>query len=249
MQRKEVKDFSENLVQKIYGMLGSRDESINNEIATMNSKIEEILLENSIGTRQRQVIIEKFLGEIAENISKQLNVKREDIYGQMRDTLNNLYDTDKELEEGHPEKDKTKAMLSEQNKASQISMTNMENVLEKAISNSIIYLAQVGVPDDVLVEIKGQSEHIKNSALLSIENEVYSSGKRIEQVIDETLENIHKQALETTEEEQEKNSWELSPEEQEIFKKGEQDVLEKYEAGELGDKQEEKEVLRADDIF
>ena len=247
MRRDEVKDLCGNLVQNIYSLLGSRDESINKEIARMNSKIEGILLENNIGARQRQVIIEKFLGDTAENISKQLNVKREDIYGQMSHTLNDLYDTEKEIEDEGT--DKTRAMLNEQNNASQISISNMEIVLDKAISNSIIYLSQVGIPDEVLVEIKGQSEHIKNNALSAIENEVNSSGKSIEQVIDETLEEIHRQTLETTEEKREKNPWELSLEEQEAFKKGEQDVLEKYEAGELGDTQGKQEVLRADDIF
>lgn len=248
MQRiDEVIDMCNKLVQNIYAMYGNRDESIKSEIAIMNSKIEEILLENKISARARQVIIEKLLGETAENISNTLEIKREDTYSQMHSIIKKYYEEEQEIEE----QGNTKTMLEEQNEASKISTTKLDDIFQKAISNAITYLAQIGIPDEVLTEIKVKCGEIKNSAMSTIENEVKVYDKGVKQLIEETLGEISKQTLADIEKED--NPWKLTPEQENAFREGEQDVLEKYETGQLSNNntksKEETKELRWDDIF
>lgn len=254
MQRAdEVIDMCNKLVQNVYAMYSNRDESINSEIARMTSKIEEVLLENKISPRARQVIIEKLLGETANNISKTLETKREDIYSQMRYIVKKYYEEEYEIEEETAKQGKTKAMLEEQNEASKISTTKLDDIFQKAISNAITYLAQIGIPDDVLAEIKVRCGEIENNAISAIENDVSVYDKGVKQVIEETLGDIHKQTLVGVEEKQDENPWELSLEEEAAFREGEKTVLSQYEAGELPNREttqkEEYNELRADDIF
>lgn len=248
MQRiDEVIDMCNKLVQNIYAMYGNRDESIKSEIAIMNSKIEEVLLENKINARARQVIIEKLLGETADNISNNLEIKREDTYSQMHSIIKKYYEEEQEIEE----QGNTKTMLEEQNEASKISTTKLDDIFQKAISNEITYLAQIGIPDEVLTEIKVKCGEIKNSAMSTIENEVKVYDKGVKQLIEETLGEISKQTLADIEKED--NPWKLTPEQENAFREGEQDVLEKYETGQLSNNntksKEETNELRWDDIF
>ena len=248
MQRiDEVIDMCNKLVQNIYAMYGNRDESIKSEIAIMNSKIEEVLLENKISARARQVIIQKLLGETAYNISNNLEIKREDTYSQMHSIIKKYYEEEQEIEE----QGNTKTMLEEQNEASKISTTKLDDIFQKAISNEITYLAQIGIPDEVLTEIKVKCGEIKNSAMSTIENEVKVYDKGVKQLIEETLGEISKQTLADIEKED--NPWKLTPEQENAFREGEQDVLEKYETGQLSNNntksKEETNELRWDDIF
>ena len=248
MQRiDEVIDMCNKLVQNIYAMYGNRDESIKSEIAIMNSKIEEVLLENKISARARQVIIDKLLGETADNISNNLEIKREDTYSQMHSIIKKYYEEEQEIEE----QGNTKTMLEEQNEASKISTTKLDDIFQKAISNAITYLAQIGIPDEVLTEIKVKCGEIKNSAMSTIENEVKVYDKGVKQLIEETLGEISKQTLADIEKED--NPWKLTPEQENAFREGEQDVLEKYETGQLSNNntksKEETNELRWDDIF
>jgi len=250
MQRiDEVIDMFNKLVQNIYAMYDNRDGSIKSEIVIMNSKIEEVLLENKISARARQVIIDKLLGETADNISNTLETKREDTYSQMHSIIKKYYEEELEGEE----QGKTKAMLYEQNEASKISTTKLDGIFQKAISNAITYLAQIGIPDDVLAEIKVRCGEIENNAISAIENDVSVYDKGVKQVIEETLGEIQKQTLVGIEEKQDENPWELSPEEEAAFREGEKTVLSQYEAGELPNRgttdKEEYQELRADDIF
>lgn len=234
------------LVQNIYDMHSNRDESITNEIAIMNSKIEEVLEENDISARSKQLIIEKMLEETAENISNTLKIKCENTYSQMNSIAKKPYEEEQEIEE----QGKTKEMLEEQNEESKISTTKLDNIFQNVISNAITYLARVGIPDEVLTEIKVRCGKIKNNTMSIIENEVDTYDKGIKQLIEETLEEIHKQTLVSVEEKQDENSWELSPKEVVAFREGEKAVLSQYEAGELTNrKTKEVEQLRSDDIF
>jgi len=247
MQRiDEVIDMFNKLVQNIYAMYDNRDGSIKSEIVIMNSKIEEVLLENKISARARQVIIDKLLGETADNISNTLETKREDTYSQMHSIIKKYYEEELEGEE----QGKTKAMLYEQNEASKISTTKLDGIFQKAISNAITYLAQIGIPDDVLAEIKVRCGEIENNAISAIENDVSVYDKGVKQVIEETLGEIQKQTLVGIEEKQDENPWELSPEEEAAFREGEKTVLSQYEAGELPNRETKQvEQLRSDDIF
>lgn len=229
----EVIDMCNKLVQNIYAMYSNRDVSIKNEIAIMYSKIEEVLLENKISPRARQVIIEKLLGETADNISKTLETKREDTYSQMHYIIKKYYEEEQEREEEGAEQEKTKAMLEEQNEASKISTIKLDDIFQKAISNAITYLAQIGISDDVLVDIKVRCGEIENNAMSTIEKDVRDYDEGVKKVIEETLGEIYKQTLVGVEEKQDENPWQLSPEEEAEFRKGEKNVLSQYKAGEL----------------
>lgn len=248
MQRfDKLSDMYNKIVKNIYDMYGNRDESIKNEIAIMNSRIEEVLEENNISARSKQLIVEKLLGETAENISNNLEIKREDTYSQMQSTTNKSYEEEQEIEE----QGKTKARLEEQNEGSKISTTKLDDMLQNAISNAITYLARVGIPDEVLSEIKVNCGEIKNNTMSRIENEVDICDKGVKQLIEETLGEISKQTL--VDIEKEDNPWKLTPEQENAFREGEQDVLEKYKTGQLSDNntkdKEETDNLRWDDIF
>lgn len=247
MQRSDaIIDMCDKLLQDIYGMYSNRDVSIEHEIAMMNSKIEEVLLDNKISPRAKQVIVEKMLGETAYIISNTLETKREDTYSQMHSIIKKYYEEEQEAEE----QGKTKTMLEEQNEASKISTTKLDGIFQEAISNAITYLAQTGIPDDVLVEIKARCGEIENNTISAIENDVNIYDKGVKQVIEETLGEIYKQTLVGVEEKQDENPWKLSPEEETAFREGEKNVLSQYEAGELPNRETKQvEQLRADDIF
>lgn len=255
----EIVEMCDELVQKVYAMYGNRDESIKNEITLMNAKIEEVLDENQISARAKQVVIEKLLGETAYIISKTLETRREDTYSEMHSIVRKYYEEEQEVDES-VEYRRTKERLEEQNETSKISITKLENVFQEVISNAINYLNRIGIPYDELMEIKLICGGIKNNTISKIENEVKGYDKCVKQAIEETLGEIRRQIQKEEEEKQEGNPWRLSPEEEAEFREGEKNVLQKYERGPLDasgifddiekeTKHTEYKELSADDIF
>lgn len=248
----EINVLCTSLMQDIYNELNNRDNTINNKIQKMIHRLEESLAEQGIGARQRQVIIEKVLGATSELLAKDLDTKRENIYNGMNFIMQKYCEIEPEdVEEEKRKQTKTKSMLEEQNEVNKPSEVIIQDKLQYALSRTINVLAKMGVLDSTLQQIELSGNNIIANTITIINTEIDGSDKKVKQILDEGLEEIYAQALKYTEgKQQESNAWELSPEEEAAFRQGEQEVLEKYEAGELTNNGAIKhEPLRADDIF
>jgi len=265
----KVVDMSELMLREIYSILEHRDAGITEYVKKVINSIGVELQKQGIDNitiNSALKILKELEQEVVGDSQKKGRNLYETIYGIMR-----RY-TSAEIESADEEAEMQKKVtnrIQDERMQNEISIVNVEDSIRHYVSNTESFLARVGIPDRILEQIQIRDREIEHIAKNKIQETIIQSETDLGKIIREALQEIYgevfnqiekkeeksDEALDTTGifdeyPEEDKKTWELTPEEMEQFREGEAETLSNHENAERREEaNEQSNQLEWRDIF